>query len=485
MASLSRTYRPRTFSDVAGQAHIVQTLEQAIEQDKIVHAYLFQGPRGTGKTTLARLLAMRVNCQKPKGAEPCGACASCKAVFSGSSLDIVEIDAASNRGIDDIRALRETVATAPTSGHKKVYIIDEVHMLTHEAFAALLKTLEEPPAHIMFVLATTELHKVPETIISRCQVFRFRRASAEELRARLAFILKSEKRELSDEIISFIISRSDGCFRDAESLLGQLLTLSPESASVSKTLELLGIPDPQTIAQFLASLEADDTMAAIEHAEEAYEKGFDPELFVEEAIRTARDTALTRTKEGEGVGKLPVIIRALIGAKQDLMYVPQPLIALELAILSVTPAVGKTPERSQPVIARSSSDEAISTNPNPSLEHIQSSWPQIIERVKEQNPVASTFLRAMEPETIEGITLTIRAQFGLHRNFFDKDANRKVLTDALESQLGQPLTVRIKLEEGQPPPATATGPKTTSVSNGNRSKESELHQNVKEIFGTN
>lgn len=463
--SLYRTYRPKTFADVVGQRHVVEILTQAIKQNKVTHAYLFQGPRGTGKTTLARLLAMRVNCTQSSGVEPCGLCSSCTGLLAGSSLDIIEIDAASNRGIDDIRQLRETMATAPTGGRKKVYIIDEVHMLTNEAFAALLKTLEEPSPHALFVLATTELHKVPETILSRCQVFRFRRATDDELRGRLTYILKQEKQTLPDDMLSFIIGRSDGCFRDAESLLGQILTLSSKNPSIHETLELLGIPNPKTINEFIASLEQKNAAAAIAIAEQAYEHGYDPELFVEETIRTARDRAVAYAKAGQVGSNLPAIIRAFIQAKQDLAYVPQPLIALELAIL--TAAGGSAPV--SPLLSKKRVKGEVL-----SLEQVQSAWPQIIQRVKDKNPAASTFLRAMTAEAISGDVVTIRAQYGLHRNFFEKDANRHMLLEVLKQELRTSLSVRIRLDEQKP---------ATAIPTIRRTQETELLNNVKEIFG--
>ncbi|MBI1833890.1 MAG: DNA polymerase III subunit gamma/tau [Candidatus Andersenbacteria bacterium] len=466
--SLYRTYRPKTFGEVVGQPHVVGALQSAISSNRVSHAYLFQGPRGTGKTTVARLLAKAVG---------------------ASGLDITEIDAASNRGIDDVRALRESVLTSPTGGKYKVYIIDEVHMLTGEAFAALLKTLEEPVAHAIFILATTELHKVPDTIKSRCQVFRFRRASADEMRGRLSHILKAEKQKVGDDILSFIISRSDGCYRDAESLLGQILTLKTETDSLGEMMELLGMPSPELVSNFLSTLISGDAAGALETAQTAYERGYDPELFIEESIRTARDRAITETKAGGTSKNLPLIIRNLVQAKQDLAYVPQPLIALQLAILNSVPIRGNNLPTA-PVATSKMNTPPIKTAPikkvTPvkekaapivstsviALEQIQSAWPSVIEAMKPKSPAASTFLRAMEAQSISGSTLVIAAQYALHRNFFEKPDNKQLLTTILSDQLKADLEVRIALESSGKAPAT----------NGRAQAEAQLLQNVQEIF---
>ncbi|EKE18522.1 MAG: hypothetical protein ACD_9C00308G0001, partial [uncultured bacterium] len=245
--ALYRKYRPLTFSDVIGQGHIVQTLSNAILNNRVGHAYLFTGPRGTGKTTMARIFARAVNCQNPKGADPCLECDVCKNITQGMSLDIFEIDAASNTGVDNIRELRENVKFPPSQAKFKVYIIDEVHMLSTGAFNALLKTLEEPPAHVIFILATTEIHKVPETIISRCQRYDFTRLSLEHIIEKLSTIAKNENVSIEKNALEMIAIASEGGMRDAESLLSQVMALEDKKITAKEVEEILGTTQRQSL----------------------------------------------------------------------------------------------------------------------------------------------------------------------------------------------------------------------------------------------
>src|ERR671932_195671 len=252
--TLYRKWRPRAFSGIVGQEAVVRTLRRAIETDRVSHAYLFSGPRGTGKTSTAKVLAMGLNCEKGPTAEPDGICESCRAIVGNSSMDVLEMDAASNRGIDEIRDLRDRVNLAPVSGRMKVYIIDEVHMLTPEAFNALLKMLEEPPEHVVFVLATTEKHKVLPTIISRCQGFDFKRPGVETLVKKLAEISEAEKIEVEPEALNVIASAGGGSFRDAEGLLDQLSSFAEGPITAAMVRELLGSVGPEVLLEMTAAL---------------------------------------------------------------------------------------------------------------------------------------------------------------------------------------------------------------------------------------
>ena len=238
----ARKWRPQRFSEVVGQEHITATLKNALKNNRIAHAYLFTGPRGVGKTTTARILAKALNCLNPQDNEPCNECEMCKSIQSTQSLDIIEIDGASNRGIDEIRTLRESVKYAPTKGKYKIYIIDEVHMLTKESFNAFLKTLEEPPSHTIFIFATTDVHKVPLTIISRCQRFDFRRIQLDTIKSLLGKIAESEKIKIDDKTLTIIAKKSDGALRDAESFFDQVVAFCGneiEASTVSKMLNLV------------------------------------------------------------------------------------------------------------------------------------------------------------------------------------------------------------------------------------------------------
>src|SRR5919106_3596556 len=253
--TLYRRWRPRRFGGIVGQEPVVRTLRRAIEMDRVSHAYLFSGPRGTGKTSTAKVLAMGLNCEKGPTPEPDGTCESCRAIVGNSSMDVLEMDAASNRGIDEIRDLRDKVNLAPVAGRVKVYIIDEVHMLTAEAFNALLKMLEEPPEHVVFVLATTEKHRVLPTIISRCQSFDFRRPGVETLKEKLAEIAKAEGIAVEPEALTVIAREGRGSFRDAEGLLDQLSTFAEGQITASMVRELLGSVGPEVLLETTSALQ--------------------------------------------------------------------------------------------------------------------------------------------------------------------------------------------------------------------------------------
>jgi DNA polymerase-3 subunit gamma/tau len=273
--TLYRKWRSQTFGDLIGQDAVVQTLRQAVAQGRLAHAYLFSGPRGTGKTSMARLLAKMVNCANPRDGEPCNECPSCREITEGRSTDVFEIDAASNRGIDEIRDLRERVRIVPIPGHTRVYIIDETHMLTPEAFNALLKTLEEPPPHVIFVLATTEAHKVPATVVSRCQRFEFRRISLRDTAARLAFVARQEGLTVEQGAIDLLARAAQGGLRDALSLLDQARAYAGDAISVEAARAMLGMADPALVRDLMLFVASGDTAAGLQRIHDLAQGGAD------------------------------------------------------------------------------------------------------------------------------------------------------------------------------------------------------------------
>lgn len=290
--TIARRYRPQNFSEVIGQESIVTILKNALRLNRIANAYLFSGTKGTGKTTLARILAKALNCLNPLGQEPCNICDSCKQIQTHSSLDVIEIDGASNRGIDDIRQINETCGYAPAYGKYKIYIIDEVHMLTKEAFNALLKTLEEPPLHVKFFFATTEAHKVLPTILSRCQRFDLMRLSPEFIIKKLKKIAEDLAIIITDDALKLIAKISNGSLRDAESILDQLLCLSSEEINANLIQSTLGIFSLDRFFSFDEALAKEDYSFAFSFAEKLFEEGIDLHYFLESFLEHIRNLLL-------------------------------------------------------------------------------------------------------------------------------------------------------------------------------------------------
>jgi DNA polymerase III subunit gamma/tau len=300
---LARKWRPQTFQDMTGQEHVVRTLANAIKQDRVAHAYLFCGPRGVGKTTAARLLAKALNCQKGPTPEPCGQCQACVEIAAGTSTDVAEIDGASNNGVENVREIRENAKYLPSRDRHKIYIIDEVHMLSAAAFNALLKTLEEPPGHVKFIFATTEPHKLPDTILSRCQRHNFRRIPAARMLERLKEIARAEDIRVSERSLSLLVRQSEGGMRDALSLLDQILSACGPSPSDEAVVEALGAIDRTVVQQMTEGLIRRDAARVLGHVAEVYNRGLDLKRLAEEISLQLRHLFVTKTT-GEAPGEL-------------------------------------------------------------------------------------------------------------------------------------------------------------------------------------
>lgn len=362
---IARKYRPKCFSEVLGQDAIVSTLKNGIKLKRLAHAYLFSGPRGTGKTTLARLLAKAINCQNPTPEfDPCNACSSCKDIGLGNSLDVIEIDGASNRGIDDIRQINETVGYSTASGKYKIYIIDEVHMLTKEAFNALLKTLEEPPSTVKFFFATTEPHKVPPTVLSRCQQFQLRHLSSSLITNKLASIAKDQNREVEQAALMMIATKAEGGLRDAESLLDQLLSFYDGNILASHAADALGMLSLDAFFKLDKAANEGNLAFAFEITAQIFSEGKDPIRFVETLIEHYRRLVLIKlaginspclelakelkTPYNDSAQfyqkhQLLTILDLCLEASSTLRFASSPRIALEGLLLKILRSYAKIP----------------------------------------------------------------------------------------------------------------------------------------------
>ncbi|MBB6447955.1 DNA polymerase III subunit gamma/tau [Bacillus benzoevorans] len=353
--ALYRVWRPQSFHDVVGQEHVTKTLQNALIQDKISHAYLFSGPRGTGKTSAAKILAKAVNCERAPVEEPCNECPSCRGITDGSISDVIEIDAASNNGVDEIRDIRDKVKYAPSSVKFKVYIIDEVHMLSIGAFNALLKTLEEPPQHVIFILATTEPHKIPLTILSRCQRFDFKRITARDITGRMKHIVQETGVECDEEALAVVARAAEGGMRDALSLLDQAISFSEDRVTLEDALTVTGAVSQLFLLQLAEAIGQHDVVSGLESLEELLFQGKDPVRFIEDMILFYRDMLLYKsapnleeslervTPDGKfqelaketSPEDIYQLIHLLSKTQQEMRFTNHPKIFLEVAIVKL------------------------------------------------------------------------------------------------------------------------------------------------------
>ena len=324
--ALYRKWRPRTFDEVRGQDAVCRTLKNQIMSGRVGHAYLFCGTRGTGKTSIAKIMARAVNCESPSGGNPCGVCAQCRSILEESSMNVVEIDAASNNGVDNIRDIREQVQYPPTEGKYRVFIIDEVHMLSAGAFNALLKTLEEPPSYVIFILATTEVHKIPVTVLSRCQRYDFHRITADVIASRLRELSDAEKIDIEDRALDYIARAADGAMRDALSLLDECIAFHPEERiSYDQVLEILGAVDVATFAELFAAVSGGNAGEALRILDREFVRGREMGQFVNDFLWYLRNLLILKTA-GNGEREL----------SNRLRYASQKRVMTELALIRLT-----------------------------------------------------------------------------------------------------------------------------------------------------
>ncbi|MCI0587820.1 MAG: DNA polymerase III subunit gamma/tau [Planctomycetes bacterium] len=454
---LARKYRPKALGDLVGQASVAESLRNALKEGRVAHAYLFAGPRGVGKTSTARILARALNCAAGSGptTEPCGRCDPCREIEAGGDADVLEMDAASHRGIDDARALRDAVSFRPLRDRHRVYVVDECHMLTNEAWNALLKTLEEPPGHVRFVFATTALEKVPETIRSRCQVFEFRRIGEAEIAARLRRICEQEKFEVGEDLLASIAGASRGGMRDALSLLDQLVSFAGPRPAPEHLVELLGASERGGLLALFEEIAAGDRAKVLRGLDDLFRRGADEETLLDQAVGHLHRLLLVRLcgKEAPGVGesetperlealsrqaarfspeRLEEMAQALLAARWRLRdapalrravaevgflrlcrgeeYLPvgailERLEALERSLASGRATAAPGPAATGPPAPRPAEPKALA--PSPPRPGATDPWSRVVEAVRRRSPLAAESFARCRPASLEGPVLRL------------------------------------------------------------------------------
>ena len=504
MTSLYRRHRPQAFDEVVGQSHIVRTMRNAVEQGNVHHAYLFVGSRGTGKTSIAKILARSLNCVKGTTISPCGECESCRTIARSTSLDVIEMDAASNNSVEDIRDLREKVNLAPALGRWKVYILDEAHMLSTSAWNAFLKTLEEPPPNTIFVLATTEAHKVPATIVDRCHRFDFQRPSLDEIKTVLGRIADVEGIEADDRTLAMIARSAAGSFRDAIGTLDQLVTYGGKQVSFEDVLEVLDVADADLIFRTTDALIERDPAAVLKRVEELAQSGRDPVQFMRDltahlrhliviqtlgeapdtfsvtADQTERlETQAQQISQAAAVRAIDLVSVALAAVKEG----SDSRIQLELALLKAASPhadvstdslvtrldqlerrmsgstggpsrkASKSTSESAPTAGATADEPATSRSedgPAPQSESVVALWPEVLERVRaEGGAMLAALLAQAKPLALDdgGLVLSYPASAAFSKRKVEDRPNRDRVSEALREITGRPIGVSFELND--------------------------------------
>jgi len=511
--SFYRKYRPQNFNNLVGQDHIRSTILNALLEGHPAHAYLFCGPRGTGKTSTARLVAKALNCLKlDEHGEPCDECDLCTTIREGTLIDLVEIDAASNRGIDEIRDLKDKINFAPTRAKNKVYIIDEVHMLTKEAFNALLKTLEEPPEHVYFILATTEAHKVPETIISRCQRFDFKRITQKTLVTRLMYIAQLENIEVEPDAVDAIARTSEGGLRDAIGLLEQL-TMDGK-LTFERVRDVLGISGKTAFEALFGHLESKNIQAALLEIHNLYAEGTDLVQFTKDFLEYLRGKLMEAT-EGNSVEEIHNLLRTINhfhNAYDKLKTATIPQLPLEIAILEATMAPiaiahsdalppqelksnkpnikidsESTPTINEPrihsTLKKTISEQEVVSNEDKiplTISHVKENWPRIIERIK--TPFVKQSLKEGQPILVEKNEIVVEFKSNFHKEKVDSAEVKQEIENVIREIFEEPAKIVYSVRKVELSP---NGSASSEIISENKQNEptSDLAKQALEMFG--